>query len=150
MMKNNYFILAMVLTLGIGIILTGAVSTFAADMAAPAHLVVIKSVDEYGKAKLVPTPATMEATRGEIAVWMNLVTDKEVKVIFEEGKTCRDVTKNLNLRQLGFLLDTKGCYSTSFVNFSETTSLQFTEPGKFSYKVISEDGLEGMGKIIVK
>lgn len=146
-MKRNLFIIGTVLVVGLGIFLTGATSTFAAD---PASLVVVKRAGEFGKAQLVPIPATNKVDRGSVIVWMNMDTDNELKVIFEEGKSCRDVTKNLNLRKLGFLLDTRGCYSTSYLDFGATTSLQFMHPGEFEYKLVSEDGVEGMGKIVVQ
>ena len=89
-------------------------------------------------------------TKDTIVVWLSGVPDIEVQIVFEEGKTCRDVTANPNLKVPGFFLDSKNCYVTSFLPYAATTTLQFVEAGTYEYEVVNADGkLKTKGKIVV-
>jgi hypothetical protein len=113
--------------------------------------VLVKINSSEGGDKLIPSPETVNVNKNAIVVWMNAVSMREVKLIFEDGKTCQDVVLNPNMRIAGFFLDSKGCYSTSFMDYASTTSLQFPQSGTFEYKLLSEDGkMSGMGKVVVK
>lgn len=95
-------------------------------------------------------PATLYTKKNTIIVWMSGVPDIEVQIVFEEGKTCRDVTANPNLKMPGFFLDSKSCYVTSFIPYMSTSTLQFAELGTYEYLVITEDGtMKAKGKIVV-
>jgi len=95
-------------------------------------------------------PATLYVKKNTIVVWMSGVDDTEVQVVFQDGKTCRDVTANPNLKIPGFFLDSKSCYVTSFLPYSATTTLQFVELGNYTYEVVTADGkLKAKGAIIV-
>ncbi len=76
-------------------------------------------------------PATRYAKQNTIVVWMNGVMDTEVQVVFEDGKTCRDVSANPNLKIPGFFMDSKQCYVTSFLPYADTSTLQFVEVGTY-------------------
>lgn len=96
-------------------------------------------------------PATVTIDKNTIIVWMSGVPGREVQVVFQEGKTCRDITANPNTEVAGFYMDSKNCYVTSFLPYSATSTLQFPEVGHFEYKVVSEDGkMQAEGKVIVK
>ncbi len=99
---------------------------------------------------LLIDPATLYTKQNTIVVWMSGVPDIEVQIVFEEGKTCRDVTANPNLKMPGFFLDSKSCYVTSFIPYMATSTLQFAELGSYEYVVITEDGkMKAKGKIVV-
>ncbi len=121
-------------------------------MAAEAHLVKIqpeiKGEDIKG---LYADPPTLYVQKDSIVVWMSGINGKEVQVVFNEGKTCRDVTANPNLKFPGFFMDSKNCYVTSFLPYCATSTLQFPEAGTFTYKIVTVGGdMEAEGKIIVK
>lgn len=122
------------------------------QQAADAHMVKIMPDMKEDKLKgFYLNPQVLNAKQNNIVVWMNGVFDKEVQVVFQEGKTCRDVTANPNLKMPGFFLDSKSCYVTSFLPYSMTSTLQFINVGTYDYEVISEDGtMTAKGKIIVR
>ncbi len=96
-------------------------------------------------------PETVTINKNTIIVWMSGVSGKEVQVVFKEGRKCKDITVNPNLKISGFHTDSKNCYVTNFLPYSATTTLQFPEVGHFEYNVVSDDGkMQAKGKIIVK
>jgi len=114
-----------------------------------AVLVKIHGVGQDKLAGIFINPADMYVNSGTIVIWLNGVKEQEIKVIFEDGKTCKDVTAS----DTGdfFMLDVKGCYVTNFIPFAATSTLQFTESGTFEYTVNSQDGkIKASGKIIVR
>jgi hypothetical protein len=96
-------------------------------------------------------PETVTVTKNAILVWMSSVPGIEIQVIFNEGKTCRDVTSITDQKNPGFYMDAKNCYVTNFLSYCATSTLQFPEAGSFEYKVVNEDGkMQAKGVIIVK
>ncbi|SPD74572.1 exported hypothetical protein [uncultured Desulfobacterium sp.] len=96
-------------------------------------------------------PPTVYIKKNDIIVWMSGVPGMEVQIVFNDGKTCKDVTANPNLKVPNFYMDAKNCYVTSFLAYCATSTLQFSDPGTFEYKVVNEDGkMEAKGTIIVK
>jgi hypothetical protein len=96
-------------------------------------------------------PQVASIKKNTIVVWMNGISNQEVQLIFHEGKTCKDVTANPNLKMPGFFLDSKNCYSTSFLPYGTTSTLQFVDIGTYDYSVVTEDGkMSAKGKIIVQ
>ena len=122
-----------------------------AETSTSAALVKIEPKNKDGKlAGFLIDPATRYVTKDTIVVWLSGVPDIEVQIVFEEGKTCRDVTANPNLKVPGFFLDSKNCYVTSFLPYAATTTLQFVEVGTYEYEVVNTDGkLKTKGKIVV-
>ncbi len=95
-------------------------------------------------------PQTITIEQSTVVIWLNGVQGKEVQIVFDEGKVCRDVSANPNLKRPGFYMDSKDCYVTSFLPYESTSILQFVEAGEFDYKVVTEDGkMWAGGKIIV-
>ena len=115
--------------------------------AAEAVLVKIQPVGEGTVTGLFVDPPTTTIDKNTIVIWMNGVPQQEVQVVFEEGKTCKDVTAN----PMGFKLDATNCYVTTFIPYADTSSLQFPESGTFDY-VVQTDGakLRAKGKIEVR
>ena len=96
-------------------------------------------------------PAITYIRKNTIVLWMNGFADKELQVVFREGKTCRDVTANPKLQAPGFFLNSKSCYVTSSLPYLGTSTLQFIELGEYAYAVQTEGGkLKVKGKIVVR
>ncbi len=94
-------------------------------------------------------PPTLTVSKGAVVVWLNWARTVEcVKVSFQEGKKCDDVTD----APTGFEM-TGGCYVTSWITFGGTSSLRFTDPGTYTYTVEAKSGGEirkTTGRILVK
>jgi hypothetical protein len=89
-------------------------------------------------------PSILSISKGTVVVWANFARIKEVKVIFEDGKSCSSCTTSPCL----FSMKPDSCYVSSFVAFGETSSLRFVEKGTFSYKVTG--GVKDVvGRIVV-
>ena len=74
-------------------------------------------------------PPITNIRSGSCLVWVNLAREQEVKVIFEDGKVCKDVTT----APVGFQLDPKNCYVTNYIPFGATSSLLFEKEGIYEY-----------------
>ena len=94
-------------------------------------------------------PSVLRIQKGTCVIWLNWVKTEEVRIVFEDGKKCEDMTDS----PIGFELDAEDCYVTTFVARGETSSLMFNEPGTFTY-VIRVSGAEGaeevQGEVIVQ
>jgi hypothetical protein len=97
-----------------------------------------------GKKELYIEPNTSWVPKDTVVIWVNQARTDEVKVVFEEGKRCADVTSPTN----AFNLDAT-CYVTSWVSSGGTSSLRFVEAGIFHYIVETSDGVKAKGKIVV-
>lgn len=146
-MRKRLFLIGSVLAVGLGMLLSTAADIFAQEAA----IVKIWAKTEGETKGIRVDPSLLTIEKNTIVVWMNGVPDTEVQIVFQEGKTCRDITANPNLKQPGFFLDSKGCYSTTFLPYTETSTLQFPEVGSFDYKVVTADGtMSSKGIIVVK
>ncbi len=95
-------------------------------------------------------PPTVYVKMNTIVVWLSGVPNNDVQIVFQEGKTCRDVSANPNMKHPGFFLDSKNCYVTSFLPHAATSTLQFSQLGVYKYEVVTEDlKMKAKGKIIV-
>jgi hypothetical protein len=146
-MRKRLFLIVMVLAVGLGILLAKAGNTFAVEGA-----IVKIWAEEEGTAKgMHADPPVLTVKKNTIVIWMNGVPGKEIQIVFEEGKTCRDITANPNLEHPGFFMDSKNCYVTSFLPYTETSTLQFPEAGGFDYTVLTNDNaLTAKGRIVVE
>ena len=90
-------------------------------------------------------PDRIQISEGCVVVWLNEGTTDEVKVVFNEGTRCQDVTSGTSQ----FNLET-ACYLTTWVPVGGTTSLKFNEAGVLDYVVESSGGEKAEGKIIVR
>jgi hypothetical protein len=120
-------------------------------LAADAQLI---RIQPEGKDKITgfyADPPTVYIKKDNIVVWMSGVPGIEIQIVFNDGKTCKDVTANPNLKEPGFYMDSKNCYVTTFLPYGDTTILQFSEEGKYEYQVVTADGkMQAKGTIIVK
>ena len=148
-MRKRLFLIFTVLAICIGLFLANAKNAYTEEAA----LVKIWA-QKKGASKRMPMrtdPPTLNIEKDTIVIWMNGVAGKEIQIVFEDGKTCRDVTANTSLKQPGFFMDAKNCYVTSYLPYTSTSALQFPEAGNFGYIVVLEDGtVAAKGKIMVK
>jgi hypothetical protein len=93
-------------------------------------------------------PETIFLSKGDCVVWFNRFTAEDVKVTFEEGKKCLDVTN----APIGFSLNAQSCYVTSWMPFVGTSSLRFIEKGTYDYTVEAKNigGVKAKGRIVVE
>ncbi len=90
-------------------------------------------------------PDTLQISKGGVVVWNNWAKTSEVRIIFEEGKVCQDVTA----APMGFTLDAKQCYVTTWTPLGGTSSLRFTQEGKYRYVVEASGGVRSKGTVHV-
>ena len=143
-----------------GVLLVGtffivAVLVFLVDQgitqAADATLIQIKPKGENKVTGFIVEPETVTVKKNAIIVWMSGVPEMEIQVVFNEGKTCRDVTVITDQQNPGFYMNAKNCYVTNFLSYCSTSTLQFPEAGSFEYVVVNEDGkLRAKGEIVVE
>ncbi len=146
-LKSSFMFYAVLLCVSIGITPLTPNPVSAGNV----ELVKISAKEASKVNQLNIEPASLDIIKNTIVLWMNGVQGKEIQIVFEEGKTCRDVTVNPNLKHPGFFMDSKDCFTTSFLPYSSTSSLQFPQAGKFTYMVVTEDGeMVAYGKINVR
>jgi len=148
-MRKGLFLIFTVLAICFGIFLANAEKAYTEEAA----LVKIWAQKESASKRMPmrADPSTLHIEKDTIVIWMNGVAGKEIQIVFEEGKTCRDVTANPSQKQPGFFMDAKNCYITSYLPYTSTSALQFPQTGDFGYIVTLEDGtVAAKGKIIVK
>ena len=92
-------------------------------------------------------PPSLMISKGTCVVWFNRARAQEVKVVFEDGKTCQNLTD----APVGFKIDAaKDCYVTDYIPFGGTSSLRFVEKGVFKYTVEAAGGVKGAARIEVQ
>jgi len=128
MKKKKYLLMT------IGIIFVFAMTIFLVNQKA-VNAQEIRTVRLHGglpsTQDIIIEPETLFVSKGTIVIWVNLVPTKEVKVIFEEGKKCQEVTNAPE----GFEMTFDDCYVTAFITQAGTSSLKFNEEGVFEYVV---------------
>ena len=100
-----------------------------------------------GKLRIEPT--LISVAPGTVIIWNNWARSSEVKVVFKDGKVCKDVTK----APIGFTLDEQDCFVTTWIPLGGTSSLMFTQKGVYRYIVKSSKtagGVKAEGEIRVR
>lgn len=110
------------------------------------RIVRIHGGESFNTKSLRLEPETLRVGPGSVVVWNNWARASEVKIIFEEGKLCQNVTE----ASMGFKLDAKQCYVTQWTPLGGTSSLRFIERGNYKYAVENRGGLKSVGNIVVK
>ncbi len=145
MMKaGKLFLCGTMLVVVIGMVLGIHGAVFAQD----SKLIKIHGVGEEKLTGIFIEPETAYIKKDTIVVWLSGVEEQEVKIEFADGKKCKSVTAHAS----NFDLDKeRWCYVTSFVPFAATSTLQFVDAGKYSYKVLTKDGkISASGQLIVE
>ena len=94
-------------------------------------------------------PPALYVKKDAVVIWMSLVQDEDIQIVFEDGKRCMDVSYSPSKNE--FSLDTKSCFVHNFLSYASTTSLKFLDTGTFEYLVYTKEGKEkAKGKIIVR
>lgn len=107
--------------------------------ATEAQLVKIEPVVKNGKLESIKlSPDTIAVPKGTIVVWLSGVERKMVKLVFNDPAACQDVTADPKLRK--FYTQWYDCYTTTYLPFAQTTSLEFSQVGTYPYTVQTEDG----------
>jgi hypothetical protein len=96
--------------------------------------------------KILVEPGATFIAKGSCVIWSNWVRTDEIKIVFEEGKKCEDMTE----APVGFKMDAANCYVTTWVPLGGTSSLKFNEAGTFEYAIEAKGGQKAGGKIIVQ
>jgi len=142
-MKTLRIAFALGLTLIIAVFFTGLKPNLSSAL--NFQIIKVHSQASGDAHKLQVAPDPVEVLKGTVVIWLNSTEGREIKVVFEEGKRCADVTSGAS----GFNYDS-ACYVTTWVPTGGTTSLQFNEAGTFEYGVESEGLPAQKGKIIVQ
>ena len=137
----------LVVVMGLALLMSLSLVLFNhADVSAlEVQLIRIHGTTEGAQKTLFVEPNAATVKKGGIVIWVNEGAIDEVKVSFEEGKKCADVTsatKAFNLEA--------ACFVTTWIPLGGTTSLKFNEGGTFNYAVETNDGVQVKGKILVK
>lgn len=114
--------------------------------AADARIVRIMGGDSYNVKSIRLEPEILSVSPGSVVIWNNWARSYEVKIIFEDGKVCDDVSD----AETGFKMDSKNCYVTTWIKLGGTTSLRFNEKGIYKYTVETPGGIKGKGAIRVQ
>ena len=137
-LRISLIVLALVLSMGVWVLDQGALN------AGECRLIRIHG-ETGGQIPFGLEPDTVYINKGSCLVWVNLAREKEVQVVFEEGKVCKDVTK----APVGFKMDANNCYVTNFIPFGATSSLLFDEEGVFKY-ILKAGKSKVAGKVVVR
>ena len=145
--SRRFFVAGLVLLMAVGLMLGIQGNVCAQD----AKLIKIHGVggDELKGFFIDPEAAYIK--KNTIVVWLDGVPQQDIKIEFADGKKCKSVTAFQSDFNLVDLDKDRWCYVTSWVSFAGTSSLQFTEAGEYTYKVISKDEkVVASGKLIVE
>lgn len=82
-------------------------------------------------------PKNIEIKENTIVIWLSGIYGQEIQVIFEDGKTCKDVTADPHFFEFN---PQTSCYVTNYIPYGATSSLRFPQAGVFNYVVSSQDG----------
>ena len=114
--------------------------------ASEARIVRIMGGESYNVKGIRLEPEILAVSPGSVVIWNNWARAYEIKIIFEEGKVCDDVSD----AETGFKMDSKNCYVTTWIKLGGTTSLRFNEKGTYKYTVETPGGIKGKGEIQVQ
>jgi len=126
--------------IGLGLLLfSGILLTNLRVDAQECHIVRISGSAAAASNEIILDPPTVVIPKGGCVVWVNWVRASQIKVIFEEGKQCVDMTQ----APVGFKLDTvKNCYVTDWIPLGGTSSLMFKDKGTYKYRVEATGGIK--------
>ncbi len=114
--------------------------------ASEARIIRIMGGESYNVKGIRLEPEILAVSPGSVVIWNNWARAYEVKIIFEDGKVCDDVSD----AETGFKMDSKNCYVTTWIKLGGTTSLRFNEKGTYKYTVETPGGIKGKGEIQVQ
>jgi hypothetical protein len=143
MSKKGYSIIASTILIAATItgLLIGQSNVFAGEC----RIIRVSGGSAAEFSKLYVEPKKMWISKGSCVVWVNWVRTDEIKIIFEDGKTCSDLTDSPH----GFEMTPDNCYVTTWIPLGGTSSLRFLEKGIFKYEIEASKGIKERGEINV-
>jgi len=108
------------------------------------HIVKLQAVMKENSEQLVVDPDVLTIGLKDIVIWVNQAPTDELKISFEEGRKCQDVTSPSNHFNLN-----ASCYVANWLWSDETASLKFNDVGTYKYQVQTRKGIVKDGKIII-
>ena len=138
----------LVITLGVSFVVALMIGFLSLEIVSAQECRIIKIHGRTEHPSIMIEPETIFLSKGDCVVWFNRFTAEDVKVTFEEGKKCLDVTT----APMGFSLNAQTCYVTSWMPFVGTSSLRFMEKGTYEYSVEAKNigGVKAKGRIVVE
>jgi len=138
----------LVITLGVSFVVAMMIGFLSLEIVSAQECRIIKIHGRTEHPSIMIEPETIFLSKGDCVVWFNRFTAEDVKVTFEEGKKCLDVTT----APMGFSLNAQTCYVTSWMPFVGTSSLRFMEKGTYEYSVEAKNigGVKAKGRIVVE
>ncbi len=138
----------LVITLGVSFVVAMMIGFLSLEIVSAQECRIIKIHGRTEHPSIMIEPETIFLSKGDCVVWFNRFTAEDVKVTFEEGKKCLDVTT----APIGFSLNAQTCYVTSWMPFVGTSSLRFMEKGTYKYSVEAKNigGVKAKGRIVVE
>ena len=138
----------LVITLGVSFVVAMMIGFLSLEIVSAQECRIIKIHGRTEHPSIMIEPETIFLSKGDCVVWFNRFTAEDVKVTFEEGKKCLDVTT----APIGFSLNAQTCYVTSWMPFVGTSSLRFMEKGTYEYSVEAKNigGVKAKGRIVVE
>ena len=138
----------LVITLGVSFVVAMMIGFLSLEIVSAQECRIIKIHGRTEHPSIMIEPETTFLSKGDCVVWFNRFTAEDVKVTFEEGKKCLDVTT----APMGFSLNAQTCYVTSWMPFVGTSSLRFMEKGTYEYSVEAKNigGVKAKGRIVVE
>ncbi len=138
----------LVITLGVSFVVAMMIGFLSLEIVSAQECRIIKIHGRTEHPSIMIEPETIFLSKGDCVVWFNRFTAEDIKVTFEEGKKCLDVTT----APIGFSLNAQTCYVTSWMPFVGTSSLRFMEKGTYEYSVEAKNigGVKAKGRIVVE
>ena len=94
---------------------------------------------------ILPPELTVE--KNIIVIWLNLISEKEINIQFDNPEAMLSATKD----HMGFTLNDTGQFAAKYMPHIATASLRFIAPGTYTYTVTSQNSEKSAkGKIIVR
>jgi len=117
--------------------------------ATEAQLIKIEPVITNGKLDGIKIdPHKITFPKGTVVVWLSGVQGTKVKLVLDDAAACQDVTADPKLTK--FYTQWYDCYTTTYLPYAHTTSLEFSQVGVYPYIVETEDGkMTAKGNLIV-
>ena len=93
-------------------------------------------------------PVMSKVSPGSTVTWVNWVRGGQIKVLFKDGKKCKNVTADPQ----GYSLDSKTeSYSTDYLPGGQKISLKFMEKGTYDFEVYAQGKIRPVkGQIVVQ
>ena len=135
--------IGLTIILAVVLLLTNRITVNAADC----RVIRIVGMTYHESVNIEPTNIRIE--KGDCVIWFNNTPGERIKIVFEDGKKCDDITD----ASADFTFDEKNnCFiSATHIGPGGTASLRFLEKGAFDYILEAETQFKKVrGRIYVR